>query len=153
MRRAVVVAAMIWLGVVGCARERELAGTSSPSPESVGPGVILRGRLIAGFESSDFQICGTKEHWWLSPPTDPDEIAAYIQATSDYVKVRNDEVARGIRMPEHPGVDVQYLVVRADTVSGGHFGHLGGATREVRVHEILEISSLVPADCVVDSVR
>ena len=136
--------------VAGCGGDGKRFATTDADGDGK-PGVRVRGVYTSSPEISEFQLCGTSKRWVLVPPADSVESSAYLQVMGDYARVRFDELSRGVHVPAAPpGVDVLYLVVRADTVAPG-IGQ-SGQPGEVRVHEVIEISSTFPRDCEPDSI-
>ncbi len=128
--------AMLLLAGAACrSTAREVASVDGQA------GSAFRGHYTSGFEVSSFRLCGSSEDWWLIPPDDSAQAAAFV-----------DRVGRAARegapTPGVPqGYQHVYLEVRGDTTGHGQYGHLARYVREFQVKDVVAVKPSEPGDC------
>jgi hypothetical protein len=91
---------------------------------------VYRGVYRFGRERSDFTLIGSRERWWLTGNID--------DLTRRMVLLSRDKPAE-LRNPVS-------LVVEGELSERGHYGHLDGYRRELRVTQVLEVQQMLPEE-------
>jgi hypothetical protein len=106
-------------------------GNPAPAP-ALATGVYS-GRLIDGFETRAFTLCGGNEKWWLSGET---------TAVQEFIRAHQATVH-----PDGRGNARLYVSVRGTPSATGNHGHLGQYPRELVAVEVLEVREYRADDC------
>jgi len=86
----------------------------------------LTGHYTVQWEEQSFQLCGSREKWWVS---DPGPLMA-----------RYRELVKG-------DYGTVFVTVRAEVTGRGSFGHLGMFPRAMAVREVVRADSAGSGDC------
>ena len=106
---------------------------ANPAPSPALPTAVYEGKLVTGFETSSFSLCGTDERWWLEGNDRP--IDNFL-STHPWLRSKTGF-----------NVATLFVTVRGTPTATGNYGHGGSYPRTIAVDEVLEVRPYLEADC------